>query len=461
MTVFKVHSTCFILQSLGIWDNSLHASWKRRSWSWKGICWSRRLSWGHGSPATLVQIPFCLPFLSDPVLFWQESPPACRFTFRRSREGMKRQNVLDPQSTLCFCSGEACPSWDSNLLNSSFLVEPTFLFGSTGSHEKENCGAWGQHQEAGGWNPLDELLTEINSVMKFKHLQEGIRILVEEPESVLPLKILDTAFGLHRYCPMQENTQLREHVDAVVEQAEAGTEFGRDQVREIMNALRVSVAFVTQSFRLLRSLCSPKLHFSVQGAQEDWEPQIRWRDERYEALGCNNMQHIRISAYLFEGFVESKSGRIYICLFCLKHTLQRPWWRSMNRWSRSSKKRCWKRRQRDGKWLKEQNSAHFVHVESIAAFQKDLDSSIFIIGTFSDIQRFWRKPASRLKSRCAGKALDFWLYLRLSGFSCSCLLLMSNSVMYIYTHTLNYLGSGMVTPPGSGDQGSEMVSWWL
>ena len=123
---------------------------------------------------------------------------------------------------------------------------------------------------------MDELLTEINSVMKFKHLQEGIRILVEEPESVLPLKILDTAFGLHRYCPMQENTQLREHVDAVVEQAEAGTEFGRDQVREIMNALRVSVAFVTQSFRLLRSLCSPKLHFSVQGAQEDWEPQIRW-----------------------------------------------------------------------------------------------------------------------------------------------------------------------------------------
>ena len=56
-----------------------------------------------------------------------------------------------------------------------------------------------------------------------------------------------------------------------------------------MNALRVSVALclVPQSFRLLRFLCSPKQHFSVQGAQEDWEPQIRWRDERYEALGCN------------------------------------------------------------------------------------------------------------------------------------------------------------------------------
>ena len=65
----------------------------------------------------------------------------------------------------------------------------------------------------------------------------------------------------------------------------------------------------------------------------------------------------------------------------------------------------------------------FVH-ESIAAFQKALDSSWLIIGTFSD-QRFSRKPASRLKSRCAGKALDFWLlvvfaYLHLSGFSFAC-----------------------------------------
>ena len=34
----------------------------------------------------------------------------------------------------------------------------TFQFGSTGSHEKENCRAWGQHQEAGGWSPLDEFL---------------------------------------------------------------------------------------------------------------------------------------------------------------------------------------------------------------------------------------------------------------------------------------------------------------
>ena len=111
----RIQSSCNFIHIVkpwhfDIWDNSLHASWTRRSWSWKGICWSRRLSWGHGSPATPAQIRFCLAFLSDPVQFWQESPQACRFTFRRSREGTKWQNVLDPQSTLCFLAARHVPA---------------------------------------------------------------------------------------------------------------------------------------------------------------------------------------------------------------------------------------------------------------------------------------------------------------------------------------------------------------
>jgi len=70
-----------------------------------------------------------------------------------------------------------------------------------------------------------------------KKQEEGIRILVEE------------------------NTQLREHVDAVVEQAE--------------------------------------------GAQEDWEPQIRWRDERYEAM---MKEHEQVKQILQEEMLKAQEA---------------------------------------------------------------------------------------------------------------------------------------------------------
>ena len=70
-----------------------------------------------------------------------------------------------------------------------------------------------------------------------KKQEEGIKILVEE------------------------NTQLRNQMDSVVEQAE--------------------------------------------GAQEDWEPQIRWRDERYEAM---MKEHEQVKQILMEEMLKAQEA---------------------------------------------------------------------------------------------------------------------------------------------------------
>ena len=79
----------------------------------------------------------------------------------------------------------------------------------------------------------------------------------------------------------QENTQLREHVDAVVEQAEAGVaRFCRLYWPSDVHGKRFG-----QFGSLFGYFQTPFAHaMYLQGAQEDWEPQIRWRDERYEAM---------------------------------------------------------------------------------------------------------------------------------------------------------------------------------
>ena len=66
-------------------------------------------------------------------------------------------------------------------------------------------------------------------------LQEGIQVLIEDLKSSLSEAKLQPCGAC------EENTTLRERISSAVVQAE--------------------------------------------GAKDDWEPQIRWRDERYEAVG--------------------------------------------------------------------------------------------------------------------------------------------------------------------------------